>query len=106
MTAVARLYVAGPMSGYPDFNYPAFNAAAERLRAANDLVENPAENPEEIDWQGYMRTALAQVVRVEGVAVLPDWQMSRGATLEVHVAHALQLPVLTVDHWLAKAVRS
>ena len=27
-----RVYVAGPMTGLPDFNYPAFNAEAQRLR--------------------------------------------------------------------------
>ena len=30
---MTRIYIAGPMSGLPDLNYPAFNAMAERLRA-------------------------------------------------------------------------
>lgn len=29
---MTRLYVAGPMSGLPDHNYPAFREAATRLR--------------------------------------------------------------------------
>lgn len=29
-----RTYIAGPMSNCPDYNYPAFHAAAARLRAA------------------------------------------------------------------------
>lgn len=40
-----RIYIAGPMSGLPEFNYPAFNRAAAVLRAQGHHVENPAENP-------------------------------------------------------------
>lgn len=94
------LYVAGPMSGLPDYNYPAFHAAAERLRAAGYVVENPAENPPCADWTGYMRLSLVQISRADGIAVLDGWQMSRGASLEVHIAHALLLPVLPVESWL------
>ena len=35
-----RIYIAGPMTGLPDFNYPAFNAAAARMRALGFEVEN------------------------------------------------------------------
>ena len=28
-----RIYVAGPMTGYPDLNFPAFHAETARLRA-------------------------------------------------------------------------
>ncbi|MCY1527250.1 hypothetical protein D9M68_623110 [compost metagenome] len=39
-----RIYLAGPMTGLPEFNYPAFHAEAARLRALGYQVENPAEN--------------------------------------------------------------
>jgi Domain of unknown function (DUF4406) len=96
-----RLYVAGPMSGYPGFNYPAFRRATAALRAAGYAVECPAENPEQSCWEDYLRLGLGQVLAVDGVATLPDWRESRGAALEVHVAHALGLPVLPVDRWLS-----
>ena len=90
-----RVYVAGPMSGLPDFNYPAFNAEAGRLRALGYEVENPAENPVPPcgSWAGYMRMALAQVVQCDGIVLLPGWETSRGATLEHHVATTLGLRV-------------
>ena len=42
---MTRIYLAGPMSGLPELNYPAFHAKAAELRAAGHHVENPAENP-------------------------------------------------------------
>lgn len=94
-----KLYVAGPMSGLPEFNYPAFHSAAEYLRDRGFEVENPAENQPCENWTDYMRLSLVQISRVDGLAVLDGWQMSRGAALEVHIAHALHLPVLPVAVW-------
>jgi hypothetical protein len=96
-----QLYVAGPMSGYSGFNYPAFFDAETALRNAGYGVLNPARNAKQSSWDGYMRAAIAQVIRADGVAVLPDWQMSAGAALEVHIAHALRVPVHSVKHWVA-----
>ena len=96
-----KLYIAGPMSGLPEFNYPAFHEAAQRLRAVGYEIENPAENSGEPDWIAYMRVSLRQVSRVDGIAVLRGWELSRGANLEVHIAHALHLPVLPVDAWIS-----
>ena len=39
-----RVYVAGPMTGIAEHNFPAFNAAAASLRAAGWHVENPADH--------------------------------------------------------------
>ena len=38
-----RLYLSGPMTGVPDNNRPAFDAAAKRLREQGHFVINPAE---------------------------------------------------------------
>lgn len=38
-----RLYLAGPMSGLPGFNFPAFHAAAKVLREAGYIIISPAE---------------------------------------------------------------
>ena len=91
-----RIYLAGPMSGLPDFNYPAFNAEALRLRSAGWHVENPAENPRPPcgSWAGYMRLALAQLVTCDSIALLPGWSRSKGACIEHFVAVQLGLAVV------------
>lgn len=96
-----RLYVAGPMTGLPEFNYPEFNRVAAVLTERGFAVENPALNPEPPcgTWAGWLRIALTQMMRCDGVARLPDWQHSRGAMLEVYVARSLGMPVLDWDRW-------
>jgi hypothetical protein len=93
---MTRAYVAGPMSGYEDNNYPAFHAEARRLRAAGHHVENPAENspPPCGTWEGWMRLALAQVITCDTIVLLPDWERSRGAMLEHRVAVELGMRVV------------
>lgn len=90
------IYVAGPMTGLPDFNYPAFNAAAAKLRAMGHTVLNPAENPTPPcgTWQAYMRMALAQLVQCECIVLLPGWTESRGALIERWLAQVLQIEVM------------
>lgn len=112
------LYIAGPMSGLPEYNYPAFNYAAGELRVAGFEVENPADNTIESedyhDWvvgrlrdglgvAHHLRAGLAQLLRCDGVAVLEDWWLSGGARWEVTTAGILGLPVRSVDEWLRLA---
>jgi hypothetical protein len=99
-----RIYISGPMTGLPEHNYPAFNAAAQLLRADGFEVENPADNPEPAcgSWAGYMRLALVQIARCEGVLLLPGWLDSKGARLELHIAQQLGLQI--AHHTDAKSV--
>lgn len=91
-----KIYIAGPMSGLPDFNYPAFNREAKRLRRLGHEVLNPAENPvpECGTWNGYMRMALRQLIECECVVLLPGWIESRGAVIERNLAKGLGMKVL------------
>lgn len=97
-----RLYIAGPMTGRPDFNYPAFHEAAARLRAAGFEVENPAEDglPVESPWYAHLRVAIIKLMGCEAVATLPGWRNSEGAQLEVHNAVHLGMSVRSVEGWL------
>lgn len=84
--AIRRIYISGPMTGLPDFNYPAFNAEAARLRALGYHVENPAENPPQDSWEAYMEVCIPQLLTCDTIALLPGWSESRGALRERQVA--------------------
>lgn len=90
-----RVYLAGPMSGLPDLNFPAFHAAAAQLRAQGLVVINPAEHGvvEGATWADYMHHDIAGLVSCERIHLLPGWAQSKGARLELHIALELGLVV-------------
>ncbi len=103
------------MTGIPQFNYPAFMAAAKIVRALGHEAINPAEVDDEetqaeamasedgmlVDGQTAGHTwgdLLARDVKlvadeVDGVVLLPGWENSRGARLEAFVAVSVQKPI-------------
>lgn len=97
-----RVYVAGPMTGYPNSNFPAFHAEAARLRAAGLEVFNPAELNlgDEPTWEDCMRADIRQMMRCNAICMLPGWQASRGATLEHNIATTLGFDVLLAGELL------
>lgn len=98
-----RIYIAGPMTGLPEFNYPAFHTAAERLTERGFDPINPARTEVREHcrtWLDYMRASLHDLAACDAVATLPGWGESRGAALEVHIARSLELPVRSVMSWL------
>jgi len=101
-----RIYIAGPMTGLPDHNFPAFFAAARRLRAAGHGVCCPADNGAPQGgkpWSHYMRCDLLDLLTCDAVATLDGWQQSRGASLEVFLACQLDMTVLPVDALMERA---
>lgn len=93
------IYIAGPMTGLPDFNYPAFNEAERKLRAAGHEPLNPARRGIRPGWTygDYLRHAIRDVLLADAIAVLSGWAHSRGARLETDIGHALGIPVVTVE---------
>lgn len=108
-----RIYLAGPMQGYPEFNFPRFNAVAAALRAAGHTVFNPAQRDverhhgvdiskgttgslEEIKTKhGFsLRQALHEdlefiCLEANKIVLLPGWEKSNGAQAEHRTAVAL-----------------
>ncbi|MCY1210082.1 hypothetical protein D9M72_217590 [compost metagenome] len=94
-----RVYIAGPMTGYVDLNFPAFRAEATALRAAGLEVINPAEinvDPS-AGWSACMRADIAQLVTSDRSHLLPGWSTSKGASLEHHIGRSLGLLVTLAE---------
>lgn len=114
-----KIYVAGPMTGIPSFNFPAFDEAAAWLRDMGHDVCNPAEHDRETHGNSIeasvtgdpadaaavgfsLREALAYDLdwiarNADAVAVLPGWEGSKGAAAEIALARALGLIVAPWD---------
>lgn len=99
-----KLYLAGPMSRYPDLNRGVFSAAAKVLSVAGFDPFDPSLL-HVVGWTqlDYIRWALREMLTCDGIATLPGWTESWGADIEVRTAHSVLLPVLPVDRWIGWA---
>lgn len=89
-------YLAGPMTGRPDFNYPTFLKAAGVLRENGVDVICPAETAggvTHLPLRTYMEIDVGYVKAAEAIVMLPGWESSKGAKLEIILATQLGMPV-------------
>lgn len=90
-----KIYVSGPITGIPNKNREVFNSTAERLRSLGHEALNPfdleAIDNYGDDWTLNMRRDLQYLVDCESLCLLPGWEESKGARLEVIVALGLGL---------------
>lgn len=99
-----KVYIAGPMSGYEDYNYPAFEKAEKELAALGYEPVSPHHTgvQEGWEWVDYMKADIAKLLTADAVATLPGWVQSKGARAEVSLAEGLEMPVKPL--WLWKAI--
>jgi hypothetical protein len=113
-----KIYLAGPMRGIPLFNFPAFFEAEEKLVAMGHEVFNPARRDNDThgtdisagnvtgdekiatEQHGFnLRDALCADLsyichEADAIALLPNWERSKGANAEKATADALGLEIL------------
>ena len=99
-----RVYIAGPMRGLPEYNYPTFDAAEKRLEEQGHSVINPANigrahfgnrkdlSEDEIDF--LMAEELSLLVECEAIYLLKGWHKSKGARKELYHAIGNGLDVI------------
>jgi hypothetical protein len=111
-----RLYIAGPMTGYVDYNFPAFQRAARVLVSLGFDVLNPAEKESTAEgkpelslipkkWGGDNTYITPGAIRekdirdllfCDGVVLLEGWMESWGALLEAAVAQVCEKKLFTM----------
>jgi hypothetical protein len=96
MNTRGRIYIAGPMTGIANHNFPAFDAAARRLEKLGWEVVNPADNfggKTNLPRKSYLRIDVALLLQCDALALIPGWEQSAGARLEYLLARELGLPI-------------
>lgn len=93
-----KVYIAGPMSGLPDFNFPAFDRAAEMLKSRGLEPMNPAEigrrwiaehgnrQPSQGEYNALLIEGRKMLRKCGRVYLLRGWERSNGARGEVSYA--------------------
>ena len=100
------IYIAGPMSGIEEFNFPMFDMAEHDLRAKGWNVINPAQMDRDIGFDplidvadsdflhaAMVRDTEAIIHRADALAMLPGWENSKGAKGEMGLAIWKHIPV-------------
>jgi hypothetical protein len=91
-----KVYIIGAVTGLPVEEVQAkFAKASLSLKNMGMLPVVPVEFvPEDMPWNEAMKLCIRALIDCDMVLLLPDWQESKGGTLEVSIARNLELPEL------------
>ena len=103
-----KIYIAGPMTGLPEYNYPAFRSAAVLLRGEGHEVVNPVElgekygtadeiNTDPVKFADLILEELDALKECDVIYLLHGWQTSKGTRKELKLALENGLDVLVED---------
>lgn len=105
-----RVYLAGPMTGIREFNFPEFDKYAAILKSKGHEVCNPADLDRELGFdpesqegvsQEFLREALRRdlsaICDADAIAMLPGWENSGGARVEWMLAVRLGLRIFYLE---------
>ncbi|MDH2154194.1 DUF4406 domain-containing protein [Stenotrophomonas sp. GD03657] len=93
---VNHVYIAGPMTGIEEYNFPAFHAAADELRGAGFTVHNPADHGlvPGAKREDYLRYDFRELLLCEYIYFLKGWETSDGAKEEYSLAQRFGLRMM------------
>lgn len=91
-----KIYLSGPMKNLPDHNVPAFNRAAETLRALGHEVMNPGEHQDDarVDLKPVFLSYCDYIINhADMLVILPGWENSKGVAAEKALAEVFKLEI-------------
>lgn len=93
-----KLYMSGKITGLPISEAAALFKAKEREIKHIGDVFNPIEKcaflPKDSNWEVYMRHCIKHLVDCDEIHMLPNWEDSKGATVEHDLAKALGIKII------------
>jgi Domain of unknown function (DUF4406)/Domain of unknown function (DUF5664) len=97
------IYVAGPMRGIKDLNFPAFDKARIKLKEEGYDVISPADLDRQhglTNNKGYAKRDVAEILKCDAIYLLKGWEDSVGASAEFFLARWIGLDIIceTGDH--------
>ncbi|HCM1844671.1 TPA: DUF4406 domain-containing protein [Salmonella enterica subsp. diarizonae serovar 16:z10:e,n,x,z15] len=87
-----KIYIAGPMSGLPNFNRDRFNEVSRLVVESGNTPLNPAILPDGLPERDYMAVGIAMLQCADAIYLIEGWEKSKGARAEKALADKLNIP--------------
>ncbi|ECI8027218.1 DUF4406 domain-containing protein [Salmonella enterica subsp. enterica serovar Ramatgan] len=107
-----KVYIAGPMSGLPNFNRDRFNEIAALVVESGNIPLNPAILPDGLSERDYMAIGIAMLQCADAIYLIEGWENSAGARAEKTLADKLNIPRIRFSiagwtnlHWIFRVCR-
>lgn len=101
---MCKIYISGPMNGYPNHNIPSFNEAREKLILTGwevlvpPVIDKPTFEMQRVvdedrlttpkEHATFLKMDIQLVLKADAIALLEGWPYSKGAKAELDVAIA------------------
>lgn len=99
---ITTVFLAGPMRGYPLYNFPLFDKASGQLRSYGYQVTSPADEDRKAGFdpaisltdnfptkEDCIKRSTTAIIACEAVFLLPGWMASECAPIEKQIAQFL-----------------